>query len=94
MRKSYTAAFKAKVALEALRGDRSLSALASQYEVHPNQIGQWKKAVLAGVSDVFSEARPKQRQADEREKAQLYEEIGRLKMKLDWLKKKAEQLAG
>jgi len=93
MRKTYTASFKAKVALEAIRGDHSISALASKYEVHPTQIGHWKKALLSGVSDVFSDKRPKQQQSDEKEKAQLYEEIGRLKMELDWLKKKADQLA-
>ena len=57
MRKSYTAQFKAKVALEAVKGERSLSELASKYEVHPNQIGQWRKALLSGVSEVFSEER-------------------------------------
>ena len=92
MRKSYSAAFKAKVALEAAKGDRSLSELASKYEVHPNQIGQWRKALLAGLPEVFSDKRRKQDEDTEQEKARLYEEIGRLKVELDWLKKKAEQL--
>jgi transposase-like protein len=92
MRKSYSAAFKAKVALEAAKGDRSLSELASKYEVHPNQIGQWRKALLAGLPEVFSDKRRKQDEDAEQEKARLYEEIGRLKVELDWLKKKAEQL--
>ena len=92
MRKSYSAAFKAKVALEAVKGDRSLSELASKYEVHPNQIGQWRKALLAGLPEVFSDKRRKQDEDTEQEKARLYEEIGRLKVELDWLKKKAEQL--
>ena len=77
MRKTYTASFKAKVALEAIRRDRSISALASTYEIHPTQIGQWKKALLSGISDVFSDKRPKLQQSNEKEKAQLYEENGR-----------------
>ena len=92
MRKSYTAQFKAKVALEAIKGERSLSELASKYEVHPNQIGQWRKALLSGVSEVFSEKRHRKEQDGEAEKAQLYEEIGRLKMELDWVKTKADLL--
>ena len=92
MRKSYSAAFKAKVALEAVKGDRTLAELASRYEVHANQIGQWRKALLAGLPEVFSDKRRRQEQSDDVEKARLYEEIGRLKVELDWLKKKSEQL--
>jgi putative transposase len=92
MRKSYSAAFKAKVALEAVKGDRTLAELASRYEVHANQIGQWRKALLAGLPEVFSDRRRRQEQNDDVEKARLYEEIGRLKVELDWLKKKSEQL--
>ena len=92
MRKSYSAAFKAKVALEAVKGDRALAELASRYEVHANQIGQWRKALLAGLPEVFSDKRRRQEQSDDVEKARLYEEIGRLKVELDWLKKKSEQL--
>ena len=92
MRKSYSAAFKAKVALEAVKGDRTLAELASRYEVHANQIGQWRKALLAGLPEGFSDRRRRQEQNDDVEKARLYEEIGRLKVELDWLKKKSEQL--
>jgi transposase len=60
MRRSFTAAFKAKVALEAVKGDRSLSELAAKYEVHPNQISQWKTMLLAGLPEVFSDRRRKQ----------------------------------
>ena len=94
MRKSYPAAFKAKVALEAVKGDRSLAELASRYEIHPTQIGQWRTALLSRVPEIFSAKRQREEAADEAEKARLYEEIGRLKVELDWLKKKAEGLAG
>ena len=94
MRKSYTAEFKAKVALEAVRGDRSLSELAARYEVHPTQIGQWRKALLKGLPEIFGDKRRRQEADSEQEKARLYEEIGRLKVERDWLKKKSEQLGG
>jgi transposase-like protein len=88
MRKSYPAKLKAKVALEAVKGDRSLAELSTRYEVHSTQIGQWRKALLAGLPELFSDKRRKQDDTNDVEKAQLYEEIGRLKMELDWLKKR------
>ncbi len=91
MRKSHPSAFKAKVALEAVKGDRTLSELASKYEVHPNQIRNWKKQLVGGLPDIFSDRRKRKEQSGEDEKGRLYEEIGRLKVELDWLKKKAEQ---
>jgi putative transposase len=94
MRRRYSAALKAKVALEAAKGDRSLSELASQYEVHPTQIGQWRKALLSRLPEIFSTQRRRQERDDEAEKARLYEEIGRLKVELDWLKKKVDGFAG
>ena len=90
MRKSYPADFKAKVALEAVKGERSLAELASRYEVHGTQIGQWRKALLAGLPEIFSEKRHRKEHNDEVERARLYEEIGRLKVELDWLKKKSD----
>ena len=90
MRKSYSASFKARVAMEAIKGERSLSEMASKYEVHPNQIRQWKKTLLEGMEDVFSDKRRRKSRNDEAEKTKLYEEIGRLKVELDWLKKKSE----
>lgn len=88
MRKTYTANFKAKVALEAIKGDRSLAELASRYEVHPTQIGTWRKALTVGMPEIFSDKRRKKEANNEAETARLYEEIGRLKVELDWLKKK------
>lgn len=92
MRKTYTAAFKAKVALEAVKGDKSLSELAAKYEVHPNQVTQWKKTILAGMTDLFADKRRKKEKQTEDEPARLYEEIGRLKIERDWLKKKSNEL--
>lgn len=94
MRRSFPAAFKAKVALEAIKGDRSLSELAAKYEVHPTQIGLWRKTLLADLPAVFSDKRRKKDESCEAETAKLYEEIGRLKVERDWLKKKAGELDG
>jgi transposase len=92
MRKSYAPGLKAKVALEAAAGQRGLSDLASQYEVHPNLIRQWRKVLLAGAPGLFSDRRRREEEAAEQGQAKLYEEIGRLKVELDWLKKKGGQL--
>ena len=89
MRKRYSAEFKAKVALETVKGEKTLSELASQYQVHPNQIRQWKQAFLAGLPDIFSDRRRRRACDTAEEQARLYEQIGRLKVELDWLKKKS-----
>lgn len=88
-RKKHSAKFKAKVALEAIKGDRSISELASLYEVHPTQIGRWKKRLLEQVPEIFSGKRKTRAKEDEKLKEKLYQEIGQLKVELDWLKKKS-----
>lgn len=87
-RKQYSPKFKAKVAVEAIRGERTLSQLASQFHVHPVQIGQWRKVALEQLAEVFVDGRRNKPAGEDVEKAALYEEIGRLKVELDWLKKK------
>jgi transposase len=87
-RKQYTPKFKAKVALEAIRGERTLNQLASQYHVHPVQIGQWRKAAIEQMAELFIDGRKRKPRDGGVEKEALFEEIGRLKMELDWLKKK------
>ena len=88
-RKVHTAAFKGQVALAALKGDRTVNELAGQFEVHPTLIHGWKKPLRAGAEAVFgSPAQATSADAEARQ-AELFEQIGRLKMELEWLKKKA-----
>jgi putative transposase len=88
-RKSHPPAFKAQVALAAVKNDRTVSQLASQFGIHATLVHSWKRQLLQGVEQLFagggSSAATKDAQAQE---AQLYEQIGRLKMELEWLKKK------
>jgi transposase-like protein len=86
MRKRYTADFRARVALEAIKGERSVSELASHYEVHPNHVTSWKKQLLEEMPGIFSDKRKREKLAEEDDKSKLYEEIGRLKIEVDWLR--------
>jgi putative transposase len=91
-RKARSAEFKAKVALAALQERKTVAELAKQYGVHPTQIHKWKKQLLAGASELFRDGRSTREAQDQAaEQAELYEQIGRLKMELEWLKKKAAQ---
>ena len=87
-RKQHTAAFKAQVALAALKGDRTINGVAAQFGVHPTLIHDWKKKLLAGAAAVF-EGGAKAAPAADGQQAELFEQIGRLKMELEWVKKKA-----
>jgi transposase-like protein len=91
-RKSYTTEFKVKVALEAIKGQRTINEIATHYGVHPNLVTQWKKQAVASLPDVFSTKRERTAEEEEALKAKLYQEIGQLKVELDWLKKKADLL--
>jgi len=91
-RRRHSSAFKFKVALEAVKGVKSISQLASEYNVHPTQIGNWKRALLRNGSTLFQQPNHRQAQEAQQKEAELYEQIGRLKMELEWLKKKATGL--
>ena len=86
-RKRHSAEFKAKVALEALKGVKTVNKLAAEYGVHPTQISQWKRQLGGSAKEIFGNRRAKEAQDYESVQATLYEEIGRLKMELDWVKK-------
>lgn len=89
-RRSFTPSFKAKVALEALKEVKTIADIAQKNNLHPTQINLWKKQLLEGAEDVFVDGRgkPPAAPADEPQTAELYEQIGRLKVQLEWLKKK------
>ena len=94
MRRSFSVAFKSKVALAALRGDRTRAEVAGALQVHPHQVMTWKKQVIEVLPEVFSQKRGR-RGAERRELLEeLYGQIGRLKMGLEWLKKKSGLNAG
>ena len=89
-RRRHGSKFKAEVALEAIKGQQSINEIASAYEVHPNQVSAWKKEALAGLAELFSDGRSRGRGkhgTDGRE-TELYEQIGRLSMEVECLKKK------
>jgi putative transposase len=91
-RKKYSADFKAKAALEALKGQRLVNEIASELGVHPVQLSQWKKQAVDGLPDVFESPRRKGDTEAEALQARLFQEIGQLKVELDWLKKKSGRL--
>ena len=88
-RKRHAAAFKAKVALEAAKQNKTVAELAKMFQVHPVQISQWKKQLLDGAESLFRDGRKREHEEEQAVPAELYEQIGRLKMEVEWLKKKA-----
>ena len=92
LRRQHTAAFKAQVALAALRERQTLNELASHYGVHPVQVAQWKKQAQEELPTVFASRRGKAAETEAAQQARLYEEIGRLKVELDWLKRAAQSI--
>jgi transposase-like protein len=88
-RKRYSGEFKARVALEVIKGQRTLNEIASEHNLHPNLLLQWKKQLLDSLPAVFADKRCKEQKAQDEHEAQLYQQIGQLKVELDWLKKKA-----
>jgi transposase-like protein len=91
-RKQRGAELKARVAVEAVRERRTVSELATQYGVHPSQIHEWKRRLLSGAAELFADGRSQKAAAQQQaQEGELYEQIGRLKMELEWLKKTAER---
>ena len=91
-RRVFSASFKAKVALAASRGDRTTAQLASKFAVHASQVTAWKKQLLARAASLFEDGR-RRGQDSPVEEEELFAQIGRLKMEVEWMKKKAAQLA-
>jgi transposase len=92
IRKNHNGAFKAKVALEAVKGEKTLAQLSSEFGVHANQIGQWRKQLLKELPNLFAHRRTKREREQDELVSELYRQIGQLKVELDWLKKKSHML--
>ena len=88
-RKVHTAGFKAQVALAALKGDRTVNELAGHYGVHPTLIHGWKQQLATGAESIFGSPAKVASASAEARQTELFEPIGRLKMELEWVKKKA-----
>ncbi len=88
-RRRFSAQFKTRVVIEAIRGQKTINELASQFEVHPNQIRQWKRQAVEALPEILAGRQTKQDKNKEDLEAQLYQQIGQLKVELDWLKKKS-----
>lgn len=88
-RKNYSDNLKARVALDAIKGQKTSNELASEYGIHPNQIGQWKKKLIDRSSEIFSRGKNREAESHEAERDRLYQQIGKLQVEVDWLKKTA-----
>ena len=91
-RKRYSKEFKARVALEAIKGQKTAAELASEYEVHVSQINIWKKQALEALPEVFCRSQAREAEQREVERDRLYQQIGKLQVEVDWLKKKTGYL--
>lgn len=93
VRKTFSIEFKAKVALEAIKGYKSINELAREYQVHPNAISNWKKQMLESLPGIFENKRGPRTEIDPDLPDQLYKQIGKLQVELDWLKKKFNNIS-
>jgi len=87
-RKKHSNELKARIALDAIRGQKTMSELASEYRVHANQIGRWKKQLLEAAPDIFTRGKNKEAEKNEVERNHLYKKVGQLQIEVDWLKKR------
>ncbi len=90
--RSYSAELKAKVALEAIRGQKTVNQIASEYDVHPNQVGSWKKQALESLPEVFSGNKARSREDEQAKVDALYQQIGQLQVELALLKKRTGRI--
>ena len=88
-RRSFSAEMKARISLEAIKGQKTIQEIASHYGVHPNQVTNWKRQAVQGTSTLFADRLSQPDTSDEALKAELYQQIGQLQVELDWLKKKS-----
>ncbi len=91
-RRIFGGALKAKVALAAVRGQQTTAELASEFQVHGSQVAAWKQQLLAGAAELFEDGRQRKRDERTADEQELYEQIDRLKMEVEWLKTKSAQL--
>lgn len=92
MRKTQDAAFKAKIVLEAVKGEKTITEIVSEFSVHPNQIRQWQAQLLGRLPEMFSTWKSQNEKSQDELAAELFWQIGQLKVELDWLKQKSQQL--
>lgn len=91
-RRRHDTAFKARVALEALKGQKTTQQIASEYDVHPTQVGEWKRTLMEGVGEAFERGKSGGNTDFDQEREKLHSKIGELTVKLDFLEKKSKQL--
>ena len=91
-RKKHSKELKVRIALDAIKGQKTMSELASEYEVHANQISRWKKQLLDAAPDIFILGKDKETKKKEVERDRLYKKVGQLQIEVDWLKKKTGYL--
>ena len=95
MRRSFDSKFKARVALEAIREDKTTAEIANHYEVHPNQVNTWKKEAMTKLPDLFQDGRKNQKSKEPNiSRDDIFKEVGVLKVENEFLKKKYKQLYG
>ena len=88
-RRSFSTEMKGRIALEAIKGQKTLQEIASHYGVHPNQVTNWKRQAVEGLGTLFADRRSRADITEEALKAELYQQIGQLQVELDWLKKRS-----